>query len=333
MADEILRSRHAFGNLEGVADALSNGLIDAFDVVFIDGDTIPKIGWIDRNMNFRLVDTECVVNVEGDTLPTIGITGKIYIFNNQAYVWNGEKLVNLCTPTDVTELEAKLGTLESRVIDLEAEVRALKAYADEKATNVLDKSKHLFEKVKYEITDTPVGTIVDYREEEIRVMCPANAEFVKQAVGVGGDANSYYMTFKTYAPNDDVVGYIEHLGNQVDSEILTDLKTDEYGRKYQPSWLALAKYDDETGAWNYYGASSSKEKYIGWDYRIDWYNADGLMVSSDSIRINLSNEDCHFEIKPYYVPSMINDAVATANAYTDKQIEEKISIAFEIVEF
>lgn len=154
---------------------------------------------------------------------------------------------------------------------------------------------------KYDISGTPKGTLVNYGEKEIRIMCPADAEFTKQNVGVGGDPNTYYMTLKTYCPSDDVVGYIEHLGNQVDAEILTDIKVDEHGRKYQPTWLGLAKYDEATSNWSYYGANSTEGKYIGWDYQIDWYNAHNVMVASDYIRINLSNEDCHNNIKPYYM--------------------------------
>lgn len=161
--------------------------------------------------------------------------------------------------------------------------------------------KKTAEQVKYEIADAPYGTIVNYGENEIRIMCPANAEFVKQNVGVGGDANSYYVTFKTYAPNDSAVGYIEHLGDQVDGEILTSFSTDEYGRRYQPTWLAVAKYDETTGTWTYYGKNSSEDKYIGWDYQIDWFDENGVMISTDSIRINLSNEDCHNSSNPYYM--------------------------------
>ena len=160
--------------------------------------------------------------------------------------------------------------------------------------------KKTSQQIKYEISGTPYGTLVNYREDEIRVMCPANAEFVKQSVGTGGDANTYYVTFKTYAPNDSAVGYIEHLGDKVDSEILTNFSVDKYGRRYQSTWLGVAKYDEATGVWSYYGAGSSADRYIGWDYQIDWYDADGIMVSTDSIRINLSNEDCHSSVKPYY---------------------------------
>ena len=155
--------------------------------------------------------------------------------------------------------------------------------------------------VKYEIADTPVGTIVEYGEDEIRIMCPADAEFIKQNVGTGGDSNTYYMTFKTYAPNDNAVGYIEHLGDKADAEILTNFSTDKYGRRYQPTWLGIAKYDEATGTWTYYGANSSVGKYTGWDYQIDWYDANGIMIASDAIRINLSNEDCHHASVPYYM--------------------------------
>lgn len=171
---------------------------------------------------------------------------------------------------------------------------------------IVDSIPYAYVARKYDISGTPKGTLVNYGEKEIRVMCPVDAEFVKQNVGVGGDANTYYMTFKTYAPQ-DAVGYKEHIGNQSDGEILTDLKIDEHGRRYQPTWLGIAKFDDATGAWAYYGKNSAESKYIGWDYRIDWFDADGVMIDTDSIRINLSNEDCHSTNKPYY---MVNYATS-----------------------
>ena len=169
------------------------------------------------------------------------------------------------------------------------------------------KADAIYEHVKYEVADVPVGTLVDYRDKEIRIMVPANAQFTKQSVGAGGDANSYYCTFKTYAPNDSAVGYIEHLNGKVDKEVLTDLKTDEYGRRYQPTWLALATYDETIGTWNYYGKNSSAKKYIGYDYRIDWYDANGVVIASDKIRINLSNEDCHHTVEPFYMTNVVRE--------------------------
>lgn len=186
---------------------------------------------------------------------------------------------------------------------------------------ILDSIPYAYVARKYDISGTPIGTLVDYRDHEIRIMCPADAEFTKQAVGAGGDTNTYYMVLRTYAPN-NAIGYKEHIGNQSDSEILTDLKTDEYGRIYQPTWLGIAKFDETTSVWTYYGANSTENKYIGWDYRIDWYDANNKIISSDCVRINLSNEDCHNINRPYY---MVNYATSQEVA----EIKESVSSAEE----
>lgn len=49
MADEILKSKHAFGSLENLDAAIQAKKIDAYDILFLDGETDPKIGWIDKN--------------------------------------------------------------------------------------------------------------------------------------------------------------------------------------------------------------------------------------------------------------------------------------------
>lgn len=293
MAD---KARHAFGSSSNVESAIQAKKIDAYDILFLDGDTdSPKIGWVDKN-------------------------GKAVILKDEK--------------ADLTELEAEVAK-KANAEEVKAEIEesskdtvaTAKAYTDGKVESAVEAamSEHLVK--RYKVEDVPAGTLVDYFDKEIRIMCPVDAEFVKQAVGTGGDANTYYMTFKTYAPSDDVVGYIEHLGDVVDSEILTDLKTDEYGRKYQPTWLGLAKYDEATG-WAYYGKNSSVEKYIGWNYQIDWYDANGVMVKSDAVRINLSNEDCHNTIEPYYVGSIKKEF----NTKIEERIAE-VEAAYEVIEF
>lgn len=279
-----MKAKHAFGNLSDVQNALNQGKINAYDILFLDGDTEPKIGWIDKSGVFRLVENEA----------------------------------------DFSELEAVIAT-KANVADveaLEAEV-ATKANAEEvdaKIAAAMD--EHLAR--MYEVTDIPVGTLVDYRDGEIRVMAPADTQWTKQNVGNGGDPDAHYMTFKTYFP-ENAIGYIEHLNGQSDNEILNTFSTDEHGRRYQPTWLALAKYDEATDTWTYYGKNSTVNKYIGWDYQIDWFDASGVMIDSDCIRINLSNEDCHSEIKPYYW----NELSTKIN-----QIENKIEeVSYEIVEF
>ena len=294
MADPILRSKITFGSSDRVEPAKQEGKINEFDLLCLDGDTKPKMGWIDRDGNARIVETG---------MPEAEVTAKIEAAIEESKVYADEK-VEAVVEEKVSE---SVDTKVSEAIDF-----ALEAYTAE----------------KFEITNVPVGTLVNIYENEIRIMCPTDSIWETQNVGVGGDPNCYYATFKTYFLNDDVVGYIEHLGSQVDAEILRDIKIDENGRRYQLTWLALARYDEATNTWNYYGANSTENKYIGWNYQLDQYNADNKMVATDFIRINLSNENCHFSLTPSYVNGAINDA----NAYTDKKIAE-VANGFEIVEF
>lgn len=285
------RAKHAFGQSSGIEVAKQAKKIDSFDILFLDGDTDPKIGWLDAQGN------------------TVIVPNKTDLSGVEA---------ELATKADAIEVEAQIG---QAVTD---SVATAKSYTDGKVEAAIN--EHMVK--KYEIASVPEGTLVDMRDKEIRVMCPANSQWTKQAVGTGGDANSYYMTFKTYVYNDNVAGYVEHLSGTSDSEVLTTFSTDEYGRRYQPTWLALAKYDEVTDTWTYYGANSSKEKYIGWDYQIDWYDANGVMIASDSVRINLSNENCHSVIEPYYVGSMKSEI--------ESMVEEKVAevdSAYTIVEF
>ena len=45
---ENLKSKHAFGSETKVDEALANGAIDAYDILFLNEG---KIGWIDKNGN------------------------------------------------------------------------------------------------------------------------------------------------------------------------------------------------------------------------------------------------------------------------------------------
>lgn len=284
------------------------------------GDDVSYVGDpidIAKNMVLQSATLETVTEAD---VPYVGaVVGDPYI----KMVFNNAEASNLYIPVKglVDKFEAGVGiSIENNVISVKlADVtHGLVAVDGALALNlatkdsdgvmskedkrILDAIPEMYVARKYEISGTPVGTLVNYGDKEIRIMCPADAEFNKQNVGAGGDKNTYYMTLKTYAPNNDVTGYIEHLGGQVDGEILTNLSTDEYGRKYQSTWLGLATYNATTNTWSYYGKNSATEKFIGWDYQIDWFNADGMMVASDSIRINLSNEKCHNNIRPYYGP-------------------------------
>ena len=191
------------------------------------------------------------------------------------------------------------------------------------------KANAIFERKKYEITNVPSGTLVDYRDKEIRVMCPVGAKFEKQNVGAGGNGSNYYMAFKAYAP-DGAVSFKEGDKGVIEDKMYTFddafAGVDEFGRKYSICWLALASYDRDTDAWSYYGKNSSVNKYIGWTYVVEWYDVDGVKISSDKIRINLSNEDCHDAIEPYYIAGLNNIKEVSVNGTLLDIVDGRVEI-------
>lgn len=292
------KAKHAFGSESKISEALAAGKIDAYDILFLDE---KKVGWVTR-------DGEVVI-AEPD------LSG---------------------VESDISELESAIATkVGAEEVDakLEQTVSSAKSYTDGKIEAAIN--EHLVK--KYEITSKPVGTLVDYFDKEIRVMCPADTQWSLQNVGENGDATKYYVGFKAYAPNENVVSFKEDLAKTISDTTMYYFEgndfagIDEYGRKYSIVWLPVAKYDADTDVWTYYGSNSSEQKYIGWYYSVEWYNADGIVIASDCIRINLSNEECHSLIEPFYM----NNAIEIAKTYADEQIEAKIaeSSAIEIVEF
>lgn len=165
-------------------------------------------------------------------------------------------------------------------------------------------------KIKYEIAHKPAGTLVDYRDKEIRVMCPADTKFEAQNSGEGADKNKYYIGFKAYAP-EGAVNFKEDVAEIIADDTMHSFVgndfagIDAYGRKYSIIWLPVAELVD--GAWTYYGAKSSASKYIGWYYSVEWYGADGKKIGADCIRINLSNEACHNAIEPFYTSKFVKE--------------------------
>lgn len=221
--------------------------------------------------------------------------------------------------TDITKLQELVGeTSVQEQIDntlansnlLNIEI-ANQTYLSKKEGEVIYESK------PYEISALPEGAVVDYGEDEIRVFCPENTQWTKQNVGATGNKNMYYMAFKAYAPKEAVSFKEGDRGVIVDKMYTFEdsfAGIDEYGRKYSICWLALANYDESADVWTYFGRNSSTKKYIGWSYIVEWYNADGVVISSDSIRINLSNENCHYTNEPYYMGAInVNKLVQDEN--------------------
>lgn len=174
-------------------------------------------------------------------------------------------------------------------------------YEQLNAVDVKGEGNKLFEAKKFEINNVPAGTIVDYKESEIRVLCPAGTEWRAQNIGPAGNPNMYYMSFKAYAPDNAVYFRKGDRGVIIDEKF--DFNgpfsgIDELGRKYSICWFALANYTD---SWNYFGANSNTSKYIGWSYVVEWLDENEKVIGFDNIRINLANEQCFYTGMPYYM--------------------------------
>lgn len=166
--------------------------------------------------------------------------------------------------------------------------------------------------IAYEVSSKPKGTLVNYNGKEIRIMCPADTEWSLQNVGANGDASKYYIGFKAYAPSSNINSFKESLANTMTDQTMYYFVDNEFagidgnGRKYSIIWLPVAKHNDDN-TWTYYGANSTSDKLIGWNYCVEWYDNNGICVASDLIRINLSNEDIHSSIEPYYMSNYVTD--------------------------
>lgn len=188
---------------------------------------------------------------------------------------------------------------------------------------------------KYEVFSKPEETIVNIDNNEIRIWC--NGNFKKQQSNSNENSNFYYIGIKIYAPNKNIYSFKKSLDKVITDNEMYYFEENEFagidedGRKFSIIWLPVASYDENTDSWNYFGDKSSFENYIGWYYSVEWYDANGILVASDCIRINLSNKECHSLIEPYY----ISNAIETANAYTDAQIESKMAEigSITIIEF
>lgn len=279
------RSKIAFGSSDRIQAGLDAGVIDACDLLLLDGDTdSPKIGWIGKDGN-----------------PVIVTDEKADLSQVEA---------------DLAEVNAEVDTLSASVASHITESNAAFEATNAEVAKKIDTSeaKVSYEKVKYEIFGTPIGTLVDYREKEIRVMIPSTTEFKLQNSGVGSLPNLYYIGFRAYAP-ENAHSYKEPAfdDNTYYFEDNAFAGIDKYDRKYAVTWWSVASYDETTGEWTYYGAESTTDNYFEKKYFVEWYDESGLLIASDNIKVTLSNEDCHGDIKPHY----INEVIAEMKEYCD----------------
>lgn len=235
---------------------------------------------------------------------------------------------------DITDLQTRVGNEPVHEQIATAIKNSGHITKDEASATLLSKveATATLKHVKYEISHKPVGTLVDYRDKEIRVMVPSDTKFELQNSGANTDANSYYIGLKAYAP-EGAVSFKEDLAEIISDNTMYYFEDndfagiDAYGRKYSICWLPVAKYDEEAKTWHRYGDQSTKEKYLGFYYSVEWYDANGVKIDSDCIRVNLSNETCHNNIEPYYMANVVKEVAVNGTLLDVVDGRVDISIA------
>ena len=108
------KSKHAFGSESSIDTALQNGLIDEFDILFLNEG---KIGWIDKNGNKVIVEDKQQVITVGE-LPETGDESTVYICGTKFYFWDGTQFLTPSTEgsVDETVVDAKVGTAKEEAI-------------------------------------------------------------------------------------------------------------------------------------------------------------------------------------------------------------------------
>lgn len=160
---------------------------------------------------------------------------------------------------------------------------------------------------KIEIIGKPQGTLVSEKESEIRIMCPKNTNWEFQESGSSADKNKFYIGFKIYAPSKEIYSFKEDLSLTIQDQTMYYFENNDFagieenGRKFSIVWLPVAHYNEDEEKWQYYGENSTIKKYVGWYYSVEWYDTNGINIATDTIRINLSNEETHNNIEPYYM--------------------------------
>lgn len=109
------KSKHAFGNSANLQSALDSGAVDAYDILFLDGDTDPKVGWVDASGVVRMLDNDCIIIVEGESLPETGEIGKMYVFAEEGYFWNGTEFKPVSKSVDLSALEGQITDLTTQM--------------------------------------------------------------------------------------------------------------------------------------------------------------------------------------------------------------------------
>ena len=145
------KARHAYGKSENLQNALDSGAVDAFDILFLDGDTDPKIGWVDKSGNPIIMKSTTELEGQVEELVT-EIESKISTEEAEAKINEvvTEKVNTVVTETVETIVTEKVETVVNEKVEtkidssmdekVEEAINSANSYTDEKIAEILDAS-------------------------------------------------------------------------------------------------------------------------------------------------------------------------------------------------
>ena len=255
----------------------------------------------------NVVDSEVV----GITKAEINASGELVIYYSDESISNLGKIIGkdgkdgLVTSIKIGD---KVYTHKDGVIELPEFVT--QDYLDKKDFLTKEYSDAINRYIKYEVVPHE-GMQIEYRDSEIRLNT-SRVKPTEQQAGATATPNQYYVQFKAYAPA-GAVAYKEWQGDKRDETLHTfdeDFSgVDKFGRKYSTIWMPIASFDGKN--WNLYGDHSTLDKYLGFYYTFEWYDADNNIIESNKVRIILTNDSCHTDLVPDAVARRIDEKIAT----------------------
>ena len=97
-----MKARHAFGQSSSIEDAKQAGKINEYDILFLDGDTDPKIGWLDSKGNTVIVPNKTDLSGVEAELATKANAEDVETLESQ--------LATKANSSDVEALESQVAT-------------------------------------------------------------------------------------------------------------------------------------------------------------------------------------------------------------------------------
>ena len=116
------KAKHAYGSRANLENAISSGVVDAYDLLFLNGENeSPAIGWVDKNGNPVIIaPTDGLYDLE--TKLEAEVANKANVSDVEAL---DTKISSKANAEDVAELEAEI----ANKVDADTVQSMIKAYS------------------------------------------------------------------------------------------------------------------------------------------------------------------------------------------------------------